>query len=180
MANTFTKIVTVIGVLSASAFAFYDYKRRNDYTFRKQLMKRELKYKKNLQSAKQTELRDRVIGYVELINRSLKEDPLPTDPHLREAMFAELSQEGEKLMAGGPANFDLAALCFYKALMVFPAPIKFLEILQSIVPREIFETITLMISAVPPPNLYANASPAASQPIQEVVEEVEEVQEVEN
>lgn len=180
MANTFTKIITALGVLSASAFAYYDYKRRNDYTFRKQLMKRELKFKKNLQTIKQTELRDRVFGYVDLINRNLKEEPLPTEDHLREAMFAELSQEGEKLMSGGPANYERAALCFYKALMVFPAPIKFLEILQSIVPREIFETITLMISAVPPPNLYGSASPAATEPQQHAEQIIEEVEEVEN
>lgn len=173
MATTFTKIVTALGVLSASAFVYYDYKRRNDYTFRKQLMKRELKYKKNLQNAKQSELREKVFGYIEMINRNLREEPLPVQDDLREAMFAELSQEGEKLIAAGPAAYERAALCFYKALMVFPAPIKFLEILQSIVPREVFEIITLMISAVPPQNLYASPAQAttqAPQPTEQIVE----------
>lgn len=159
--KTFTNIVTAVTILSASAFFYFDYKRRNDFEFRKSLAKRERKFQESKAVVKQEEVKGLLRKYANLINMELTFNPLPTDPSESESLFAQLSQKGELLCSQGPDKYEEAALCFYKSLLVFPSPLKLLEILQSVVPPPAFEILTLMIAAAPPANLYGSASAAA-------------------
>ncbi|XBW38046.1 hypothetical protein QEN19_003631 [Hanseniaspora menglaensis] len=159
--NTFTSIFTAVTVLSASAFLYFDYKRRNDFEFRKSLAKRERKFHESKAAVKQEEVKGLLRKYANLINMELTFNPLPANPEDSEALFGQLSQKGEQLCSQGPEKYEEAALCFYKSLLIFPTPLKLLEILQSVVPPPVFEILTLMIAAAPPANLYGSASAAA-------------------
>lgn len=180
-ANTFTNIATAFAVVSASAFVYFDYKRRNDYEFRKALTKRERKFQDSKAAVKQEEVKGLLRKYANLINMELTFNPLPTTPNESEEIFTQLSQKGEQLCSQGPQKYEEAALCFYKSLLVFPSPLKLLEILQSVVPPPVFEVLTLMIAAAPPSNLYGSAgskgdSAAAFEEINEQLKIEEDVE----
>jgi import receptor subunit TOM20 len=55
-------------------------------------------------------------------------------------------QLGEQLMQQGPAAFDAAATCFYRALQVYPEPQKLLEVLSQSLPEVILSMIIKKMS----------------------------------
>jgi import receptor subunit TOM20 len=54
----------------------------------------------------------------------ISQETLPTSPQEREQYFMEQVAMGEGLAATGPANEVAAALCFYRALRVYPSPVE--------------------------------------------------------
>jgi import receptor subunit TOM20 len=50
----------------------------------------------------------------------LEEEPLPTSSEDREKYFMKQLQTGEALLNEGPAAYEAAAVCFYRALKIFP------------------------------------------------------------
>lgn len=67
------------------------------------------------------------IVLLQLLKASLVEisqETLPTSPQEREQYFMEQVAMGEGLAATGPVNEVSAALCFYRALRVYPSPVE--------------------------------------------------------
>lgn len=46
----------------------------------------------------------------------------------------------------GPENYDMAAICFYKALKVYPAPAELVMVYQKTIPQEVFTLVMGMLS----------------------------------
>ena len=127
--------ITAIAAAAIAGYAVYfDYQRRNSADFRKSLKKREVKQKK-LKAVKKALLED------------LAQYPIPTDLTEREAFFMEQVAVGEQ-----KAKVDAieAAICFYKALAVYPNPTDILGIYQKTVPEEVYELVVMMIAVYPP------------------------------
>ena len=127
--------ITAIAAAAIAGYAVYfDYQRRNSADFRKSLKKREVKQKK-LKAKKKALLED------------LAQNPIPTDLTEREAFFMEQVAVGEQ-----KAKVDAieAAICFYKALAVYPNPTDILGIYQKTVPEEVYELVVMMIAVYPP------------------------------
>ncbi|KAI5453011.1 mitochondrial import receptor subunit tom20 [Naganishia albida] len=125
--------------------AWFDYKRRNDPVFRKNL-KREHK-KIHASAAKEEKVRK--VKNTAMLKASLVEiskETLPTSPQEREQYFMEQVAMGEGLAAAGPINEVPAALCFYRALRVYPSPVELIMIYQKTVPASIFALLMELTS----------------------------------
>lgn len=140
--------ITAIATAAIAGYAVYfDYQRRNSADFRKSLKKREVKQKK-LKAKKEAESKQ---NKLEAVKKALLEDlaqnPIPTDLTEREAFFMEQVAVGEQ-----KAKVDAieAAICFYKALAVYPNPTDILGIYQKTVPEEVYELVVMMIAVYPP------------------------------
>lgn len=46
----------------------------------------------------------------------------------------------------GPENYSKAAICFYKALKVYPAPAELVMVFQKTIPPEVFTVVMGMLS----------------------------------
>jgi len=46
----------------------------------------------------------------------------------------------------GPENYGQAAICFYKALKVYPAPAELVMVFQKTIPPEVFTVVMGMLS----------------------------------
>ncbi|KAJ9104925.1 hypothetical protein QFC19_003720 [Naganishia cerealis] len=76
----------------------------------------------------------------------ISQETLPTSPQEREQYFMEQVAMGEGLAATGPANEVSAALCFYRALRVYPSPVELIMIYQKTVPAPIFALLMELTS----------------------------------
>ncbi|KAK7510817.1 mitochondrial outer membrane translocase complex, subunit Tom20 domain-containing protein [Phyllosticta citriasiana] len=157
-ANFRTLTIAGVGVVVTGvvAYAFYfDYKRRNDADFRKAL-KRESK--KQARAAKEeaeagaVEQRKSIHEAVDRVN----EDGFPKeDPEEVEGYFMNEVSRGEQLSQDGAyprltpdtgsSQLD-AALCFYKALKVYPNPSELVTIYDKTVPKPILDILAEMIA----------------------------------
>ena len=73
-------------------------------------------------------------------------DPLPVTADEREAFFTAQLQRGETLFRMGPKGEAEAAVCFFRALKVYPAPMELLVIFQKTVPPTVFALVMAMMA----------------------------------
>ncbi|KAI8871297.1 SET domain-containing protein [Ramicandelaber brevisporus] len=162
--------LAVAAVAGIGYATYFDYRRRNDKTFRKALQKERKKAAKKDQQKRSaaaggagadstTSSRsgagdaDGADASPEALEKRVKEllaqiakDELPTTPEGLEQMFTENLTRGEQLMQLGPDAFDVAALCYYRALRVFPNPIELITVYQRTLPDPVFQLVMLLMS----------------------------------
>ncbi|EGV64662.1 mitochondrial import receptor subunit tom20 [Yamadazyma tenuis] len=143
---TFTAIVATAVVGYA---VYFDYTRRTNPAFRKSLKKKSVKQKKidaeeSLQSRK-----SKLEAIKTALNQDLEASPIPSDLAQKEEFFMQQVALGEQL-AVQPSKKIEAALCFYKALVVYPNPTDILGIYQRSVPEDVYEIVIMMIAVKPP------------------------------
>ncbi|KAJ9669558.1 mitochondrial import receptor subunit tom20 [Coniosporium apollinis] len=134
--------VAVTGFL---AYAIYfDHRRRTDIEFRKAL-KRESK--KSQRAAKEeaeaqgAQQKKAIRAAVDKAN----EEGFPRDPDEVEGYFMQEVARGETLCQDGSDPIE-AALCFYRALKVYPQPKELINIYDKTVPKPILDILAEMIA----------------------------------
>ena len=160
------KLTTVLSA-TASTFAvaaigyavYFDYKRRNDPMFRKKLRKQS---KQSMKEAKR-ELKAAAQQETMMIEKAVRDaaEPgaLPSGVQEKEAFFMEQVATGEALFAQGAAYHVPAAIAFFKALKVYPAPVELVMIYQKAVPKEVFDLIMKLVTR----DAAVNSAGASSQ-----------------
>ncbi|KAF2744233.1 mitochondrial import receptor subunit tom-20 [Sporormia fimetaria CBS 119925] len=134
---------TVVTGLLAYA-VWFDHRRRSDPEFRKQL-KRE--HKRSARAAKEDaesatkEQKKQIRAAVERAN----EEGFPKDPEEVEAYFMQEVAQGEQMVQQGADHVE-AALCFYRALKVYPNPRELINIYDKTVPKPVIDILAEMIA----------------------------------
>lgn len=143
----------LIAAVSLTGYAIYfDYKRRTNPQFRKQL-KHKIKKQAELEKKEQDEAKQVKLQQVsEYLTKDLASDPISTDPSEREKIFTSSVELGERLSMAPGKELESAAK-FYKALSVYPNPADLLGIYQRSVPEAVYEYIVMMIAILPPANI---------------------------
>ncbi|CAL9736632.1 mitochondrial import receptor subunit Tom20p [Monosporozyma servazzii] len=156
MTSSIKRVLTlssVAAVLGATGYAFwFDYQRRNNAEFRKNLKQRVKKQKKQAELDAIASKKARVSAVLHFLSEELQNDPISTDPSQMEAIFTTNVELGERLSMS-PGNEMGAAVKFYKALAVYPNPADLLGIYQRTIPETIYEYIVIMIAVIPPTNI---------------------------
>ena len=148
--STSTVILATAGTLAAGAIAYaayFDYRRRSDPEFRKNLKKQH----KKVQKAKEEEGKAAEQGQKERIKNAVQEaneEGFPRDPEETEGYFMQEVARGEGMCQDGSDPVD-AALCFYKALKVYPQPRELITIYDKTVPKPILDILAEMIAVDP-------------------------------
>ena len=128
-------LATTGALLSASvAYALYfDHRRRSDPNFRRELKKQHKKISKldaESQKAAEQSQKDRIKKVVDEAN----EEGFPRDAEETEQYFMQEVARGESMCTDGSDPVD-AAVCFYKALKVYPQPRELIGIYDKTVPK---------------------------------------------
>ncbi|RKP34357.1 hypothetical protein BJ085DRAFT_23803 [Dimargaris cristalligena] len=147
MKSSTLSTVIALGTLGAAGLAYvvyFDYKRRNDPTFRRKL-KREKKKALKDQEEKDSMSQSQLVVSIERALTKALEEPFPADPTMKEKMFMECVAEGEKFVAMGETGFENAAIVFYRALKVYPDPVELIMIYQKTVPQSVLSIIMGML-----------------------------------
>ena len=166
--STSTVILATAGTLAAGAIAYaayFDYRRRSDPEFRKNLKKQH----KKVQKAKEEEGKAAEQGQKERIKNAVQEaneEGFPRDPEETEGYFMQEVARGEGMCQDGSDPVD-AALCFYKALKVYPQPRELITIYDKTVPKVCLRRIamdTIAFTDIPQPILDILAEMIAVDP----------------
>ncbi|KAF2492001.1 protein import receptor MAS20 [Lophium mytilinum] len=132
----------VTGLLAYAVY--FDHRRRTDPDFRKAL-KRESK--KQAKAAKE-EAQLQSVQQKKLVRQAVdaaNEEGFPTDAEEVEAYFMQEVARGEQLCQDGAEAID-AALCFYRALKVYPQPRELITIYDKTVPKPVLDVLAEMIA----------------------------------
>lgn len=125
---------TTLLATGALAYAVYfDHRRRSDPAFRKNLKKQHKRLSKESElsaKAADREQKDRIKRAVDEAN----EEGFPKDPEETEGYFMQEVARGEGMCTDGSDPVD-AALCFYRALKVYPQPRELISIYDKTVPK---------------------------------------------
>ncbi|KAG2155104.1 uncharacterized protein EDB93DRAFT_1239374 [Suillus bovinus] len=133
--------VAVGGILAYAVY--FDYKRRTDANFRKQLRKEKKRVK---QSQTPSESSQTATGGVDANDlrsalESVRNEEVPGGPEEKEQYFMQQVGIGEQLCAKGPMYHLPAAMCFYRALRVYPSPVELVVIYEKTVPPPVFQLV---------------------------------------
>ncbi|EAA32584.1 hypothetical protein GE21DRAFT_5651 [Neurospora crassa] len=147
-AVTYTTAAVAAVATGFLAYAVYfDYKRRNDPEFRRQLRRsarRQARQEKEYAELSQQAQRQRIRQMVD----EAKEEGFPTTSDEKEAYFLEQVQAGE-ILGQDPTKAIDASLAFYKALKVYPTPGDLISIYDKTVAKPILDILAEMIAYDP-------------------------------
>ncbi|KZO94836.1 MAS20-domain-containing protein [Calocera viscosa TUFC12733] len=156
--------ISTVAISSLAYVAWWDYKRRNDPSFRKKIRKEHKKIHKHAKAAEERAKQQRTEDLKESLEK-IKAEPVPPTAEEREQYFMQHVGVGEQLSVQGPAFHVPAALSFYRALRVYPSPVELIMIYQKTVPEPIFKIVMDLTSMdtkeraegyyhyFPPPNM---------------------------
>lgn len=134
-------------VAAGGAYAVYfDYKRHHDPEFRKALKRDKKRHIKALRSEEAAANASQRMQLHAVVAEAQKEG-FPTDVEQKETYFMNEVAHGETLCQEGPERALEAALCFYKALKVYPQPKDLISIYDKTVPKHVLDLLAEMIAA---------------------------------
>ncbi|GFF30247.1 mitochondrial import receptor subunit (Tom20), putative [Aspergillus udagawae] len=145
--KTSTLVAASAGTILTGLLAYavyFDHKRQTDPEFRRSLKRnnrrlaRAVKEEAEAQGAMQRESIKKVV-------QQAKDEGFPTDLEEKEAYFMGQVARGESLCAEGSDQIE-AALCFYKALKVYPQPKDLISIYDKTVPKDVLEILAEMVA----------------------------------
>lgn len=130
---TYKRFADLHLTLCSGYCAYFDHQRRHNPAFRRRLQRQQTHLEK---SVKAESNRRRNASENELRRRLDQEDiaglPAGTSPEQQESYFLEQVGQGEQLVLRGPSEYANAAVHFFRALKVYPAPQELLGIYQKV------------------------------------------------
>ncbi|KAG0255588.1 hypothetical protein BGZ95_005721 [Linnemannia exigua] len=148
MKNSTVVVAATVGVLAVAAVGYavyFDSKRQTDPEFKRKL-KRDRKRAEKLAKAEAKRLTEKSTQDIEEFLATATEEDYPTSMEEREQFCMAQLSAGEELFVKGPENYSLAAICFYRALKVYPAPAELVMVFQKTIPPEVFTIVMGMLS----------------------------------
>ncbi|KAI9821905.1 MAG: hypothetical protein M1827_002487 [Pycnora praestabilis] len=148
--KTTTIVAATVGTVVTGLIAYavyFDHKRRTDPGFRKALKResrRQARADKEEAEAHGAKQKEAIKAAVD----GAKEEGFPTDVEEKEAYFMNEVAQGETLCQDGSDQVE-AALCFYKALKVYPQPRDLISIYDKTVPKPVLDILAEMIATDP-------------------------------
>ncbi|KAG9258964.1 mitochondrial outer membrane translocase complex, subunit Tom20 domain-containing protein [Emericellopsis atlantica] len=139
---TATVATAATGILAYAAY--FDYQRRNQVEFRRNLRRnerRQVRAEKEEQEISSLKQRAAIKSLIDEAN----EEGFPQGVEEREAYFNEQVMTGE-MLSQDPSRKVESALAFYKGLKVYPAPGDLIKIYDSTVPKPILDILADMIA----------------------------------
>ncbi|KAI9886151.1 MAG: S23-interacting protein [Watsoniomyces obsoletus] len=132
----------IAGVLAYAVY--FDHRRRNDPEFRKSLRREARRQEKAIKE--QADAHDaRQKDAIKAAMAKAKDQGFPTNDEDKEAFFMGELQRGENMCTDGSDPVD-AAMCFYKALKVYPQPRDLISIYDKTVPQPVLDVLAEMIA----------------------------------
>ncbi|KAI9225405.1 MAG: MAS20 protein import receptor-domain-containing protein [Piptocephalis tieghemiana] len=144
-----TVALTVAGTLAASLLAYavhFDYKRRNDPAFRRQIRKNKKKTMKQKKKQEEMEAKDMASMIASALKLADEGPKAPEKVEEKEAYFMEQVSKGESLLPLGSSGYTEAAAAFFRALRVYPSPMEMVMIYQKTLPEPVFRLVMGMMS----------------------------------
>ncbi|OCK83414.1 protein import receptor MAS20 [Lepidopterella palustris CBS 459.81] len=123
---------------------YFDHRRRTDPEFRKMLKRESKKQARAAKEEAEAQGQEQKKAIRQAVDKA-NEEGFPTDPEEVEAYFMQEVARGEGLCQEGADTIE-AALCFYRALKVYPQPRELIKIYDKTVPKPVLDALAEMIA----------------------------------
>ncbi|KAK3072178.1 mitochondrial import receptor subunit tom20 [Teratosphaeriaceae sp. CCFEE 6253] len=136
--STSTILITATTLLTTAGVAYalyFDHQRRTSPAFRRELKKQHKKAHKSLEEEAAAASQDQKERIRRVIAKALEEG-FPKDPEETEGYFMQEVARGEGMCTDGSDTVD-AALCFFRALKVYPQQSELIDIYNKTVPKQL-------------------------------------------
>ncbi|KAJ3098631.1 hypothetical protein HDU97_003896 [Phlyctochytrium planicorne] len=155
--NNWVNVSVIASVCAIGYLIYFDQRRQYDADFRKRLRKeRKLAAKVRQEEDQKAKLRAKTNDFLDE-----EDDKLPTTDEEKQKYLSKQLILGEQLLSKGPSHYRAAATCLYRAIKIYPEPLKLLMAFQETVPPSVLEMIMGMM-AMDVDNAKAGAADAAS------------------
>ncbi|KAL8854397.1 MAG: hypothetical protein Q9221_000884 [Calogaya cf. arnoldii] len=124
--------------------AYFDHKRRTDPEFRKNLKRESRRIAKAAKEEADAQGANQKRKIRELVDETLEEG-FPTNVEEKESYFMNEVGRGEMLCQNDKTQVE-AALCFFKALKVYPQPGDLITIYDKTVPKPVLDIVAEMVA----------------------------------
>ncbi|KAI9801810.1 MAG: hypothetical protein M1825_003183 [Sarcosagium campestre] len=161
--QTSTIVAASVGVAATGLVAYavyFDHRRRTDPEFRKSLKRearRQARIAKEEAEAQGNQRKEDIKAAIV----EAKQATYPTNSEESEAFFMNEVARGESIVAENPDSIE-GALCFYKALKVYPTPRDLMSIYDKTVPKPTLDILAEMVAADPSISTGSAKSSASS------------------
>ncbi|KAF2197174.1 protein import receptor MAS20 [Delitschia confertaspora ATCC 74209] len=123
---------------------YFDHKRRNDVEFRKNLKREAKRTARAAKEEAESQGKEQKKMIRELVEKTNLQG-FPSDPEQVEMYFMQEVALGEQMVGKGEDSIE-AALCFYRALKVYPQPRELINIYDKTVPKPVLDILAEMIA----------------------------------
>uniref|UniRef100_A0A1D1YJT5 Mitochondrial import receptor subunit TOM20 n=1 Tax=Anthurium amnicola TaxID=1678845 RepID=A0A1D1YJT5_9ARAE len=137
--------ICAVALVGIGYAVYWDYLRQTDPEFRRKIKKS----RKRAAKAKKAAAEESKVKAADFLRKAVEQvgsESFPTDVTAKEKYFMEQVAKGESLFAVGESGYLDAALCFYKALKVYPNPVELIMIYQKTIPEAVFNLVYEMMS----------------------------------
>ncbi|KAJ3206864.1 TOMM20-like protein 1 [Dinochytrium kinnereticum] len=135
---------TVVASICAVGYLIYfDQRRQYDPEFRRSL-RRERKLAEKIRSEEEQKAKARAKASMDFMADD--DDKLPTTEEEKQKYLSKQLILGEQLLSKGPSHYRAAATCLYRAIKIYPEPLKLLMAFQETVPPPVLEMIMGMMA----------------------------------
>ncbi|KAF3904624.1 hypothetical protein ABW21_db0205067 [Orbilia brochopaga] len=131
--------VTAVALTLAYAL-YFDHRRRHDPDFRRSLARERRKHARAQRAHLEAETENKKAQLRSAV-AAANEEGYPSGVEEREAYFMNEVAMGEQLLQQGEGKAAEAALCFYKALRVYPDPPNLIQIYEKTVPKNVLDIL---------------------------------------
>ncbi|KAL2051721.1 hypothetical protein ABVK25_008135 [Lepraria finkii] len=148
--RTSTIVIASTGAIIAGFLgyvAYFDHKRRSDPEFRKALKRESRREARAAKEQAEAQGEQQKEAIKDAVNKA-RDEGFPTDVEDKEAYFMNEVGQGEVLCQDSSRQVE-AALCFYKALKVYPQPRDLISIYDKAVPKPVIDILAEMIAMDP-------------------------------
>ncbi|KAL8949460.1 MAG: hypothetical protein Q9222_004426 [Ikaeria aurantiellina] len=142
-----TIALATVGALATGFLAYavyFDHRRRTDPEFRKSLKRESRRMAKAAREEAEAQGAQQKRAIREAVSEA-QEEGFPTNVEEKEAYFMNEVGQGEGLCQNEATHLD-AALCFYKALKVYPQPGDLITIYDKTVPKPVLDILADMVA----------------------------------
>ncbi|KAI9717211.1 MAG: hypothetical protein M1828_007404 [Chrysothrix sp. TS-e1954] len=139
----YASLGTAISGMVAYA-VYFDHKRRSDPDFRKALKRESRKQARAAKEEEEEEGKRRRAEIRELVDEA-NEEGYPKEAQDKEAQFMQTLTEGEQLCNDSSSQRE-AALCFFRAMKLYPAPQELMTLYDKTVPKHILDILAEMVA----------------------------------
>ncbi|SPO05882.1 related to mitochondrial import receptor subunit tom-20 [Cephalotrichum gorgonifer] len=147
-------VATAVTGLLAYA-AYFDYKRRSQPAFRRELRRNERLAARNEKEEAKLHSHHQRQKVKDAVAAAVAEG-FPQDPSEKEMYFMEQVSKGEVLSSDPNSLFE-SAFAFYRALKVYPSPGDLIGIYDQTVSKQVLDILAEIIAADPTLKIGANA-----------------------
>ncbi|KAJ3292205.1 protein import receptor MAS20 [Rhizoclosmatium globosum] len=144
---TTSQVLLGAGLFLAGYAVYFDQRRQRDPEFRRRL-RADRQAAQKLQEQDRLKADSQADAAVKAAMEALgmNDDKVPTTEAEKQTYLTRQLQLGEQFLNQGPAHYKAAATCLFRALQVYPDPLKLLMAFQETVPPQVLDMVMQMMA----------------------------------